>query len=228
MSTYDEQHDRLRELLGAHALGQLSAAEAAEVDDHLAGCADCRGERDEIMPAASALADLRLAARSDGRVESPVPPEDLGGRVLALVDDDARRTDRSRWLRAAGLAGVAAAVASVVLVTGIRLTQPDPAPKGPLEAVTVVESTRAVTASAAIVPHTWGVEVKLHARGFVRGERYVVTVQGTDGKSHAAGEFVGTGAREMDCNLNSSVLRNRAAGFEVRDPAGTVLVSSRF
>jgi hypothetical protein len=32
----------------------------------------------------------------------------------------------------------------------------------------------------------------------------------------------------MNCNLNSSVLRDRARGFEVRDRAGDVVVASRF
>jgi co-chaperonin GroES (HSP10) len=39
---------------------------------------------------------------------------------------------------------------------------------------------------------------------------------------------VGTGAREMDCHLNSSVLRTDAAGFEVRDAAGRVVATSAF
>ena len=46
------------------------------------------------------------------------------------------------------------------------------------------------------------------------------TVLGVDGKRYPAGGFVGTGAKEMDCNLNSSVLRDRASGFEVRDADG--------
>ena len=71
-------------------------------------------------------------------------------------------------------------------------------------------------------------EVKLHAAGFDQGGRYRVDVLGVDGKRYPAGEFVGTGAKEMDCNLNSSVLRERASGFEVRDAAGRVVVTSAF
>ena len=51
---------------------------------------------------------------------------------------------------------------------------------------------------------------------------------GSGGRRYPAGEFVGTGAKEMDCNLNSSVLRDRASGFEVRDATGTVVVTSTF
>ena len=56
-----------------------------------------------------------------------------------------------------------------------------------------------VRATAGLVNHTWGVEVELHASGFDTGRRYRVAVLGPDGEPHPAGEFVGTGAREMDC-----------------------------
>ena len=85
-----------------------------------------------------------------------------------------------------------------------------------------------LTASADLVAHTWGVEVKLRATGFLAGDRYRVTVLGTGGRRFPAGEFVGTGAKEMLCNLNSSVMRERARGFVVRDATGTVVASSSF
>ena len=111
------------------------------------------------------------------------------------------------------------------------LSGQEPAPTGPtvpLEAVAVQVDDPGVHASADLVDHTWGVEVKLHATGFDRGGRYRATVLGVDGRRYPAGGFVGTGTREMDCNLNSSVLRDRAAGFEIRDGDGAVVVSSAF
>ncbi len=55
-----------------------------------------------------------------------------------------------------------------------------------------------------------------------------VDVLGVDGKLYPAGEFVGTGVKEMDGTLNSSVLRERASGFEVRDAAAEVVVTAAF
>ncbi|WP_205860606.1 DUF4394 domain-containing protein [Phycicoccus sp. HDW14] len=94
--------------------------------------------------------------------------------------------------------------------------------------LTVAVEVSGVTATAGVVPHTWGVEVRLTASGFAAGDRYRVVVLGEDGRTYPAGEFVGTGARPMVCNLNSSVLRADAAGFEVLDGAGTVLAQSTF
>jgi hypothetical protein len=104
----------------------------------------------------------------------------------------------------------------------------DPAKVVPLEAVRVRTEATGVKASADLVNHTWGVEVKLHAAGFERGGRFRVAVLGVDGKRYPAGGFVGTGAKAMDCNLNSSVLRGRASGFEVRDDRDQVVVTSAF
>lgn len=98
----------------------------------------------------------------------------------------------------------------------------------PLEAVPVAVDASGVTASAGVVPHTWGVEVRLTASGFAAGDRYRVVVLGEDGQTYPAGEFVGTGPRPMVCNLNSSVLRADAAGFEVLADDGTVLAQSTF
>ncbi len=224
----EQEHRRLRADLGAYVLGQLSVEEAAELERHLDGCAACTAELVELTPVAHALAELRSHPHAE---ESVVPPPELGDRVVAAVGRQARQEGRRTWARAATLAGVAAA-ALVVGVLGARaLTGAEQTPAGPtvpLEAVEVRVDDPGVRASADLVDHTWGVEVKLTATGFDRGSRYRATVLGMDGKRYPAGGFVGTGTREMDCNLNSSVLRDRAAGFEIRDGDGAVVVSSAF
>ena len=113
----------------------------------------------------------------------------------------------------------AGAAAAAVLVGGLAVTRDDPAPVAgppPMEQVAVASYDDDVTADAALVNHTWGVEVKLTATGFDDGRAYQVVVVGTDGRRYPAGAFVGTGSREMHCNLSSAVLRPDAVGFEVR------------
>jgi hypothetical protein len=44
----------------------------------------------------------------------------------------------------------------------------------------------------------------------------------------SAGSFVGTGGREMRCNLNAAVLRADAAGFRVLGPDGAVVLDAAF
>ncbi len=221
----DEEHHELRMSLGAHVLGQLSPDEAAALEAHLDGCPACTSELAELTPVANALGQMR---RRPGPDASAAPPEELGDRVVTAVRGVARDERRKPWLAAAVLTAAAAAVALVTAVGVNVLSGSDPAPGVPLESVQVQTRQPGLQASADLVDHTWGVEVKLTASGFDRGARYRVAVLGVDGTRHPAGGFVGTGTREMDCNLNSSVLRERASGFEVRDAGGEVVVTSVF
>lgn len=217
-------HEQLRISLGAYVLGGLADDEAADVEAHLGTCAACRAELDELVPPARVLAELR----SVGPTDVPAAPADLQDRVVTAVAAERDRERRTTWRRQAALSAVGGIAAAVVLVVGLVVTRPDAAPAVPTEDVTVAVGVSGVRADADLVDHTWGVEVKLTASGFDEGRRYVVTVLGTDGRRYPAGGFVGTGEREMLCNLNSTVLRASAAGFEVRDRRGRVVVSSTF
>ncbi|MGD9959430.1 anti-sigma factor family protein [Nocardioides sp.] len=225
MTDHAAQDRELREMLGAYVLGHLSADESARVEAHLAGCAECTADLEELLPAADALSLLRGAPL---RVAAEEPPPELGERIVGAVSSAHRVEDRRRWLRSASIAAVGAAAAAVVIVAGVAMTREDSQPAVPLEAVAVQEDVPGLAATADLVAHTWGVEVKLTAVGFDRGSRYRVAVIGLDGRRYSAGGFVGTGEREMLCNLNSSVLRDRARGFEVTDPNGRVVAESTF
>ena len=215
-------HRRLRELLGSYALGHLPRTQTAAVRAHLDGCAQCRAELAELAPLGDDLRGI-----DPERLSTVVtPPPDLGERIRAAVVDERRLRDGR--VRASRLLAAAAAVAAVLAVGAIGFAVGDrraDGPPQPFEAV-AVEAGAGVVADAGIVPHTWGVEIKLVATGFTPGESYAVTVRTEDGRERSAGAFVGTGAREMRCNLNSDVLRGDAAGFTVIDAAGAVVLSA--
>lgn len=69
-------------------------------------------------------------------------------------------------------------------------------------------------------------EITLDAAGFEQGADHRVVIVDDAGRRVGAGAFVGTGDQRMLCNLNSSVLRAQAAGFDVLDPAGAVVLHS--
>jgi hypothetical protein len=93
--------------LAAYALGALDADEARAMDAHLTGCAECRGELDELAALEAALGGVPPEAFLDG------PPE--GGdlllqRTLRRVRAERGRVQRPRRLLvAAGVAGLVAA-----------------------------------------------------------------------------------------------------------------------
>ena len=218
----ESAHRRLRELLGSYALGHLPRTQTASVRAHLDGCADCRAELAEIAPLADDLRGI-----DPDRVSTLVtPPPHLGERIRGAVGQE--RTLRDRRVRSTRLLAAAAAVAAVLAVGAVGFAlgdRRDAGPPQPFEAV-AVSGAEGVVADAGIVPHTWGVEIKLVATGFAQGESYAVTVRTEDGRQRSAGAFVGTGARQMTCNLNSDVLRGDAAGFTVVDAAGAVVLSA--
>ena len=81
--------------------GALPAAEAMEVERHLAGCAECRDERD-------ALSAVRSAVRSLPTLEPP---------ARALAATEPVRSSR-RGLAAWAASGVAAAALGIGLIWG--------------------------------------------------------------------------------------------------------------
>jgi len=217
----ESEHRDLREMLGAFLLGGLSPDEAARVRAHLETCAQCRAEHDLVEPVARELALLGPAAA--GSPEAV--PRGLGDRVAAAVASERRAGGRHRVVQLGLVAAGSAAVAASLAVLVMRGLAPDPVP---LEAVTVAVEGTEVVADADLVNHTWGVEIKLAASGLQAGATYRVSMLTDDGEARPAGEFVGTGAALMHCNLNSSVLRPDATGFVVLDEAGNEVITSTF
>lgn len=205
-------HQEMTELLGPAALGLLTSTEQARLDAHLLGCGDCRDELAGLTATARRLGDLDAGSALAGG--------ELADRALAAVTRERRRAGR--------LSTVVAAAASVaVLLAGLVTAGAlDRAPDVPLEAV-AVQAMPGVRASADLVPHTWGVEIKLVAAGLADGRPYTVQVRTQTGDLVDAGAFLGTGDRTLSCNLNASVLREDAVSFAVRDAGGVEVLSAQ-
>lgn len=215
----DDAHRGLRESLGAYALDLLSPHERLAVDAHLAGCPSCRAVLADLRPAATALTTADPDRVTD---PTPHPPPDLADAIVARVRAERRRTSR-RW-------ALPVAAAAVAVATGFGAgwwAHPSP-PAVPLEPVAVRTEAAGVQASASLVPHTWGVEVKLSGSGFAAGAVYRVYVTDLAGRRVPAGEFIGTGAAPMVCNLNTSLLRANADGFVVVTATGERVLWSDF
>ncbi|MEJ2864228.1 zf-HC2 domain-containing protein [Actinomycetospora flava] len=218
-------HDALREQLGAHALGQLGDDERAAVDAHLAGCASCRAELAEIAPLAGPLARVD----PDAAPSPSVPPGDFAAVLGRLREEDAPvtplPTHRRRRVPLLGAAAAAAVIGLAGVGVGVAAST---AGEPPVEPAAVQALDPGIRADAGTIDHTWGVEVVLTASGFAEGQRYEVTVLDRAGRPVPAGAFRGTGAAEMVCRLNSSVLREQAGGFVVTDADGDEVLRSRF
>ncbi|MCU1374744.1 MAG: sigma-70 family polymerase sigma factor [Actinomycetia bacterium] len=129
-----------RERLAAHAGGALPAAEAAEVERHLAECDTCQDRHVELLDLAGTLR----------RAAIPV------SLVVSLTAGGARRLGLRRisWSSARGL--VAAAAVVTLVLGGLALTRDEPAPALPAAPAptTTVPPVAVVPSAAAAAPTT--------------------------------------------------------------------------
>jgi len=109
-----DEHERLRELVGAHALRSLPLEEVREVVEHLPACPSCR----ELLAELETLAgELALAA-------PPVaPPRLLLARIHRSVEAAPRRRPISMFAAAAGIVAVVAmgAVSMIAMQRASRI-----------------------------------------------------------------------------------------------------------
>lgn len=216
------RHEELSRLLGPAALGLLTSPEQEELDRHLRSCGQCRDELAALTGVAGRLAALDVDEAVAAQPGSGAARSDA---VLAAVAG-ARAAERRRAQRLQAVLGAAAS--AVVLVAGLVTASALRDGAGadvPLEAV-AVEAQEGVRASADLVAHTWGVEIKLVATGLPEGQPYTVQITTTSGEVTGAGAFLGTGDRTLHCNLNASVLRPDAESFTVLDADGRPVLTA--
>jgi len=176
--------DAIRPELAGYVLGGLEPREVAAVEAHLATCADCRAELDDLAPLPSLLA---LAAPV-----SPTAPDDLRPRVLRT----AGRRRQIPALVAAALILLAALTGGVIGAVGT----------GPPDADLVVTlgapDAPGVSGDAGLIQTDAGVQVDLVLTGVQPGSNgYYHAWLERDGRRASAGTFVGTADGQVRAQL---------------------------
>jgi hypothetical protein len=132
----------VRELLPEYAVGTLDAPSRTRIEEHLAGCAGCRKEADELAEGATALA-LALPA--------PRPPGKLEDRVVEAIRDRSDSRPRRRALLLA--AAVAALLVSASIGWGLAIAGRDEPGSG---TATAAEARRTLRGFQAIMVDVGG------------------------------------------------------------------------
>ncbi|MCW0215024.1 MAG: zf-HC2 domain-containing protein [Pseudonocardia sp.] len=175
--------------LSAHVLGLSTPAEAAAVEAHLAECAHCRDEWEDLRAMTRTLDDLPPEALHEGPPDSDLVLHRALRRIRAERHGERRRTGLRRL-------AVAAAAALVLLGGGAvagRITAPSEVP----QPVTVAAGTRtgqvtqgAVTASATVTPAGNWIRLAATVKGIPQGENCRLIVVAADGTQEIAGGWI--------------------------------------
>lgn len=205
-------------LLGAHALGQLSADERVGLEAHLEGCAECRAELDSL----AGVTRLLPLADPERFGAAPRPPAALGERVVAAVDSERRaheheaRGRRWRWRFGLTLGGVAAATAALLAIFVLG----GGGGESPPERWVAFRSLPAgMEIDTTLVPHSFGTEVHVYVSGVRSGTLCRVFLRDEAGRPISAGSFRYRWGKDSEAVLTSALdLSNTAAiGIRVGD-----------
>ncbi|MBW3640976.1 MAG: anti-sigma factor [Actinobacteria bacterium] len=243
----DSEHRRLRELLGSYALSALPPDVAPALVAHLDGCATCRAELAEIAP----LADDLRGVDPDRLSDLATPPAGLGVQIRTAVAEErslvdaraarlARRTARAGQRRAflAVAGGVVVLAAGIGLgaavnrdprpVLPVALPSSSPSATVPIESLTLegTSPSSPQVQTAGLIPHTWGVEVRMVGTGFAAGETFRAAFRSRDGRLLPAGEFLGTGEKTLTCNMQAALLRPDTVNFVIMDASGAPVLTT--
>ncbi|AGZ38763.1 anti-sigma factor family protein [Actinoplanes friuliensis] len=186
--------------LAGYLTKSLDAEQIRQVEEHLAGCAECRAEVESLQEWTMALEAVPEAMLLDG------PPE--GGdlllqRTLRQIRDESsgRRHRRNALVGVAAAVVVAAAIASGAAVGRLSVDPAAPValPTPVASEPTTIPGTKTATAvdagtgariTVAVAPAPGWVRIKAAVVGIPAGERCRLEVIGKDGTTVLAGSWV--------------------------------------
>ncbi|MDT5032335.1 MAG: hypothetical protein QOC94_2506 [Actinoplanes sp.] len=228
-----DAHDELRMLLGGYLLGGLDGADTDRLDAHLLGCDQCREKLDRLAPIPELLQRLPDAARSSvpgtpARVAlaarpSPDRIEGLLSKMRAERSRD-RRLARVRWLAAAAVVLIAAAIGVGVVISDRSGTTPVVLPSPQLITAQFEAAPGSGLAGEAVVtPKTWGVAIALDVSRLPANGPFSCRVRDTAGQTEQAAIWGVTPSGQAKVTGASSIQVGDVTSIAILDKQGHVL-----
>ncbi len=232
--------------IGAYIVGALDARARRQVSRHLAGCAGCRADYDELVPVRNwlNLLDLTSCAPQPGAAgqhepcthhplqDGPVTAADAllqpswresaTTRIPAQspaqppAPPRARRLRARRWAQAGGAVLTAAAVAVAVLVSS-STTPPT---------YRTADSATGVSARAQLHDTPTGTQIDLTATGLPAHKRCILVAVGHDG-ADIAGSWDATYGGAARIVATTAFPASQLTALRIETDTGTVLASIR-
>jgi Putative zinc-finger len=182
---------QVRSALGVYLLGAIGPAERFAVDNHLAGCTDCR---EELAGLASLVGRLGTVSSADAIMLAADTEDDPGGGEVGgtrvLLHRAARRRRQRVWRRSATVAAIVTLAAGAA-AAGIPAMSTPPLARMALPGTAVywpetVHGSNPTSGAGAIVRYRarpWGVQIIVHVSRIPAGthcELRVLTATGQE------------------------------------------------
>ena len=234
----DGDHDELRRLLGGYLLGGLDEVDTDRLDAHLRDCDECRTELDRLAAVPELLQRLpetqRAAAGSAATVAPPAIPigtRPTPERIETLLSK--MRAERSRnrriagirWLAAAVVVLIAAAIGFGVITADRGTTRPPEALPSPELVTAQFESAEGsgLSGQAVLTPKQWGVSVALDVSRLKGDGPFVCQVRNTTGQVEQAAIWGPTPSGNAKVIGASSIQLRNVSAVMVADRKGRVM-----
>ncbi|WP_432487672.1 anti-sigma factor [Kineococcus sp. SYSU DK018] len=207
---------------GAYVLGALPPAEREAFEEHLAGCAGCRGAVEDLagLPGLLSRVPAEAVAAPD---EGAAAPLRAPGTLLPQLLRTVRARRRRRRLLLAG-----GAVAACLLTgAGAVALLPDPGAAGPARSLEPLLPVP-LTATAQLTEAAWGTQVDLvcayASDGAEEASTYALVVTDTDGNDQRIGTWTAHPGRDARLSGATALTPEQIAAVEVRTLQGTAVL----
>ncbi|MGO8687276.1 MAG: anti-sigma factor family protein [Candidatus Dormibacteria bacterium] len=215
--------------LGAYVLGALDPEERAEVEGHLAGCVDCRGELAalaQLTPTLGRVPRTEWLAAATAAAPAPARPSLVARTLAELARQRRRRRLRLRLVMATGAVAVVALGAAVGVLVATR-----PAPAAPAAVVAArlsgSDPGTGVSASAELYAEPWGTSIRLDVSGVTPGDQCQLVAVAQDGSEQVAGTWKVGYTGGVDIVGATGIGAGRLAALQVVTTSGVDLVDLR-
>jgi hypothetical protein len=228
-------HDELRRLIGGYLLGGLDETDTDILDAHLRDCDECRDELERLAPVPELLQRMPDAQRAGGggpaliSLSARPSAENVEGLLSKMRAERTRenRMARVRWLAAAAVVLVAAAIGFGVIRGNRDTTQPQVLPSQQLVTAQFEPAAGSgLSGQAVLTPKQWGVSVALDVTKLRGQGPFYCKVRNADGHVEQAAVWGPTQSGNAKVIGASSFHLGNVSAITVADDDGHVLATA--
>jgi anti-sigma-K factor RskA len=219
-----DRHDDIVDAL----MGTLSDERRAEFEAHTRSCAGCAGEVRELSSVTSQLRSTDVDLDAIGALDAP--PAGLHTRVTRAIEhaepeqSNVRQLDSRRRIRRMSVAVLVAAAVLAIAFVGLGRSSPGTHPEQ--VALAAKPTAPGASATAALRPQNYGIEIHLDVAGLNEGTVYALWLANATGTRSPAGTFVAGHDGRAAIDTSTALPRDMAVKIWITDPNDATVLAA--